>query len=236
MKTNKLRRKPVSIANGRWLAYAAAGAASSLGGTHSAEAEIHYSGVIDATIGKGFGYIHINIPLDHSARLRFFVRGIYQLAFSISGAAVSNSICGYVNRFGSQYVSRLSQGVVISNCAFYPQTGTFLIYPPYSGGPFFARGIGFIGFRFNNGGGMQYGWLRVKMPGPPYSDTRFKLVDYAWGDPGDQIRAGQTSLAGDQVEAIPDQGSLGLLALGGAGLMVWRKRRRSSAASEVGLT
>ena len=64
----------------------------------------------------------------------------------------------------------------------------------------------------------------------------FKLVDYAWGDPGDQIRAGQTNSAGDQVEAIPDQGSLGLLALGGAGLMVWRKGRRSSAGSEVSLT
>jgi len=66
----------------------------------------------------------------------------------------------------------------------------------------------------------------MKMPGPPYFDLRCKLEDYAWGDPGDQIRAGQTSSAGDQVEAIPDQGSLGLLALGGAGLMVWRKLRR----------
>ena len=236
MKTNNLRRKPVSTAKGRWLAYAAAGAATSLGGTHSAEAEIHYSGVIDATIGKHPGYIHINIPLDHSAGLRFFTRGIYQLAFSIKGAAVSNSICGYENRFGSQYVSRLSQGVVISNCAFYPQGGTFLIAAPYSGGPFFAKGIGFVGFGFNNGAGMQYGWMRVKMPGPPYGTAHFKLVDYAWGDPGDQIRAGQTNSAGDQVEAIPDQGSLGLLALGGAGLMVWRKGRRSSAGSEVSLT
>ena len=235
MKTKTLR-KPASILYSRWAAYATASAATSLGGTHSAEAEIHYSGLIDRTIGKGFGYIHINIPLDHSARLRFFTRGIYQLALSINGATVSNSICGYENRFGSQYVSRLSQGAVISNCAFYPQTGTFLIEGPYSGGPFFAKGIGFMGFRFNNGAGMQYGWIRVRMPGPPYNDLRFKLEDYAWGDPGDQIRAGQTSSAGDQVEAIPDQGSLGLLALGGAGLTVWRKRRRSSAGSDVGFT
>src|SRR5437588_5718908 len=128
MKTNKLRRKPVSTAKGRWLAYAAAGAATSLGGTHSAEAEIHYSGVIDATIGKHPGYIHINIPLDHSAGLRFFTRGIYQLAFSIKGAAVSNSICGYENRFGSQYVSRLSQGVVLKLRFLSPRR-----YLPYRG-------------------------------------------------------------------------------------------------------
>ena len=62
-------------------------------------------------------------------------------------------------------------------------------------------------------------------PGPPYANARMILVDYAWGDLGDQVRTGQTSSAGDQVEAIPDQGSLGLLALGGAGLMAWRKRR-----------
>src|SRR6476660_9548472 len=114
MKTNKLRHEPVSIAKARWLAYTAAAAATSIGGTHSVEAEIHYSGVIDRVIGKGFP-IDINIPLDHSARLRFFSRGIYQLALSINSAAVSNSICGYENRFGSQYVSRLSRGVVISN-------------------------------------------------------------------------------------------------------------------------
>ncbi len=187
MKRLRQNKSPL-LSNSRWLAYAAAGAATSLGGAQSAEAEIHYSGTID-------------------------------------GAAVSNAFCGYEGRFGTNYVSRLSQGAVISNCHFLSPPGSFLVLAPYSGGPFFEKGIGFIGVRFNNGAGVQYGWARLRMPGPPYFDMRFSLMDYAWGDPGDQIRAGQTSLAGDMVDAVPDSGSLGLLALGGAGLMAWRKRR-----------
>jgi hypothetical protein len=100
-----------------------------------------------------------------------------------------------------------------------------LFLAPYSGASFFDRGTGYIGFRFNKGAGTQYGWIRVRMPGPPYIDLRFTLVDWAWGDPGDRIKAGQTSSAGDQLEAIPDNGSLGLLALGGAGLIAWRQRQ-----------
>ncbi|PYK39506.1 MAG: hypothetical protein DME60_09710 [Verrucomicrobia bacterium] len=208
------------LSNSRWLAYAAAGAATSLGGAQSAEAEIHYSGVInDHVRDRGF------VPLDHNARLRFNEYNTYQATFTIDGAAVSNAFCGYEGRFGTNYVSRLSQGAVISNCHFLSPPGSFLVLAPYSGGPFFEKGIGFIGVRFNNGAGVQYGWARLRMPGPPYFDMRFSLMDYAWGDPGDQIRAGQTSLAGDMVDAVPDSGSLGLLALGGAGLMAWRKRR-----------
>jgi MYXO-CTERM domain-containing protein len=219
MKRLRENKSPL-VSNSRWLAYAAANAATSLSGAHSAEAEIHYSGVINDHVRS-----HELVPLDHSARLRFNQFNTYQCTFAIDGAAVSNAFCGYEGRFGTNYVSRLSQGVVISNCSFLAPRGSFLVLAPYSGGPFFAKGIGFIGFRFNNGAGMQYGWARLRMPGPRYFEMRFALVDYAWGDPGDQIRAGQTSLAGDQVEAGPDQGSLGLLALGGAGLMAWRRRR-----------
>ena len=48
MKTNKPSRKPASIVNTRWAAYAAAGAATALAGLHAAEAEIHYSGLVNA--------------------------------------------------------------------------------------------------------------------------------------------------------------------------------------------
>jgi len=228
MKKLRQNKSPL-VSNSRWLAYAAAGAATSLGGAQSAEAEIHYSGVINAPLGNEPGDLHISIPLRHSVRLKFNER-TYDLDFTIEGAAVSSSFCGYQGRFGTSYVSRLSQGVVISTCSFLPGNrldfGFMLTQFPYSGGPFYEKGIGFIGFRFNNGAGMQYGWVRVRMPGPIYFQARFLLVDCAWGDPGDQVRTGQTSLAGDQVEAVPDQGSLGLLALGGAGLMAWRRRAK----------
>jgi hypothetical protein len=220
------QKKSLTLSNSRWLAYAAAGAATSLGATRSAEAEIHYSGLINANVGDGAYDLHLAIPLGRNARLDFN-EFTYQLVFGIEGAAVSNSFCGYsTRRFGSVYVSRLHQGAVVSKCDFFPHAATMLVLAPYSGRAFFEKGTGYIGFRFNNGDGMQYGWIRLKMPGPKYFEARFELVDYAWGDPGDRIKAGQTGSA-DQVDVVPDQGSLGLLAVGSAGLLAWRQRRRA---------
>jgi len=85
-------------------------------------------------------------------------------------------------------------------------------------------GYGYIGFRFNNGAGVQYGWARIRMTG--YGRvSAFKLVDYAYADPGESIKAGQTS----SDEHAPDQGSLGWLALGAVGLLAWRKSRSRTA-------
>ncbi len=54
----------------------------------------------------------------------------------------------------------------------------------------------------------------------------FTLVDYAFADSGERINAGQTT------ESVPDAGgSLGLLALGCAGLLVWRGAARQDTAN-----
>jgi hypothetical protein len=82
-----------------------------------------------------------------------------------------------------------------------------------------APGIGFVGFRFNSGAGVQYGWVRVRMS--KLTQNAFTVLDYAYADPGEPISAGQRSSA----ERAPDQGSLGWLALGAAGLIAWRKSR-----------
>ena len=66
-------------------------------------------------------------------------------------------------------------------------------------------------------------------------DHDFWLVDYAYADPGEPIRAGQTSSdeqapdQGSTDEQAPDQGSLGWLALGAVGLLAWRKSRSRTA-------
>ena len=93
-----------------------------------------------------------------------------------------------------------------------------------------------IRFRFNNGAGKQYGWVRIKWGGCSWNG--YIVKDYAWGDPGDQIKTGQTQLHEDETQVPPQavksadaapladsQGSLGLLALGAVGLQAWRKSR-----------
>ena len=58
-----------------------------------------------------------------------------------------------------------------------------------------------IGFRFNSGLGMQYGWVRIKWLG--CSDNQYIVKDYGWGDPGDQIKTGQTQLQEDETQVAP---------------------------------
>ena len=74
------------------------------------------------------------------------------------------------------------------------------------------------------------------MYGPP--EHGFEVVSYAYADPGEPIKAGQTS-SNEQVpdqdstdEQAPDEGSLGGLALGAVGLLVWRKSRSRTARLE----
>src|SRR5262249_28962767 len=87
-------------------------------------------------------------------------------------------------------------------------------------GQFDLGDVGFIAFKFNSGRGDQYGWARVKFV-PQVIDYDFYFLDYAYADPGEPIRAGQKSTN----EMVPDQGSLGALAVGAAGILAWRKRR-----------
>lgn len=55
----------------------------------------------------------------------------------------------------------------------------------------------------------------------------FTVLDYAWVDPGEPIKAGQTS---SSKLVSPDEGSLSLLAAGAGGLVRWRQRPKCVAA------
>ena len=119
-------------------------------------------------------------------------------------------------------VSKLSRGQFISGRPFLAResgliAGSFDVCSQQFG----DGEIGFIGFKFNNGSGDQYGWVRIKMG----NRADFWLIDYAYADPGEPIRAGQMS----SNDIVPEEGSLGGLALGAAGLLAWRKRRSRAA-------
>jgi len=142
--------------------------------------------------------------------------------FRIEGAPLSNMFVGSAPGF-DRYPFRLASNVNLNTASpFNAMAGTSFAFLAFHGGQpndhWLDAGTGFIGFRFNGGGGMQFGWARITMDGAP--GNSFKLVDYAWGDAGTQIATGQ----------IPEPGSLALLAIGAAGLLAWRRQRAKTAA------
>jgi hypothetical protein len=235
-------KKPAVIPNSRWLAYATAGAASAFTCANSAEATIHYS----EPINRPF-----NECVEQTATFRLdrrggFIRlrhvslgcGSYSgFAYFNVGGLVKASIAGFYSGclFEEVSASNLARGQFISNRPFVPAQPESAILGREDNnqcaGQFDENGIGFIGFKFNNGSGDQYGWVRIQTRGDVYHP--FILRDFAYGDVGDRIRAGQMSsnemVPQENDDMVPEEGSLGALALGAAGLLAWRKRRSRAA-------
>ncbi len=245
MTTQKLRRKSsAAINNSRWAAYATAGVATALGAA-TAEAAIHYSGPINKTFnappaGTATSYFKLDQPEDSIGPFHFRTSGGNGLAkFSMFGLASASvaafNILNSTNFSVNRYASKLGSGVNLNGLANF--SVGFAPLEIYSGRPnsqWGTIGTGFVGFRFNNGSGRQYGWARIHMDeGVP--GNSFTLIDFAWADPGEQIATGQIQGAPAPSEPeslgqeVPVSGSLGLLALGGGGLIAWRKRRSARA-------
>ena len=235
MSSNALRRRKVGIANSRWTTYAVAGAATSLAGLATAEAEIHYSGPVNfqfkGTLGHAF-------PLDNGASLFFnhndLGGGSGGAELAISSDALFAGPHSYSNE--AFFVSRLQSHVNVSqqplghSCFMFSSTyGSSTVTYCFGGiiglgpnGYFAERGRGFIGFEFSTGAGRQYGWVRVKTSGE--DENNFIVLDYAWADPGEQIQTGQKK-SQVNTQAVTKTGSLGLLATGATGLTAWRQQR-----------
>ena len=163
----------------------------------------------------------------------------------LKGAAVSSAFRN-VPSFLDSEAAALPRGSVISQGPFGDSRGRLQDYACELR-DFQEPGTYAVGFRFDTGAGTQYGWARIKWGGCPANT--FILRDYAWGDPGDQVRVGETQLSEDDSLLIPRhgkrntraaaelpaksdfpvapvEGSLGLLALGAVGSQAWRKSRR----------
>ncbi len=190
MKSSRRLRKTNSIATGRWAGYAAAAAASTLAAAPSAEAAIHYSGLINhpfhgnhkgtVSLGSGAG----EFVIIHSYGKYGSTSRSGNLHFQLY--AGSPSVNGFVASRPPASVSNLNRGDAMSTRPFVPDGG--VLASNFCGcshgirGQFRNRGVGYVGFKFNNGAGDQYGWVRLRVYGGP--DNRGTLVDFAYGDPG----------------------------------------------------
>jgi hypothetical protein len=231
MKIGSLQTRNLNISPSRWLAYSGAATATALAGVSSADGEIHYSGRLDV-IFPGDQSTSVAFPLDQAGDSIGFIHSLSfqssgQAFFTIHGLQTQGFVGVLSSFFSDPYVARLVRSNrYISNHHFLPYNiGTLAgVINHITRGEWQDGGPGFVGFRFNSGVGTQYGWARVKM-GDEFQNYRFKVIDYAYADPGERIKPGQINSSG---VVIPEEGSLGGLALGAVGVAFWRQRRKCS--------
>ncbi|HEY1769959.1 MAG TPA: hypothetical protein VGG02_06860 [Chthoniobacterales bacterium] len=233
MKQRARRSGRGPISETRWLPYAIAAAATMLAGNQAAEAAIHYSGLLNVRLPRGQNKA-VNFPLNepgNSLRFEHLQTSTFGFQEHFAGfkVALKNGSSGeFRDPRGSidfAPVSRLQHGDAVSDGNFYRGLASKLGFGTMAyddGGYFTGKGIGYIGFRFGSREGVLYGWVRVRMQGPDKANA-FEMIDYAYGDPGDTIFCGQKS---SNENAMPSLGSLGLLAVGAAGLLAWRAQRK----------
>ena len=222
MKRRTRQYRSIAVSSSRWTAYAVAGLAAA----SAAEAAIHYTDPEDVKLRRNNRAI---FPLDDLGDSLFFQHLKHtNFEFSFPGfslLAPGASVRGSRRGGTFSFLSNLKPGSYVSQGTF--RSGGFGELAVYSGGNFDEPGIGIIGFVFDHGSGKQYGWARVEMAGREHKNN-FRVLDYAYADPGEPIQAGQTS-----DEPVTGMGSLGLLAAGAVGLRAWRTSRSGSAIADA---
>jgi hypothetical protein len=124
---------------------------------------------------------------------------------------------------GYLYASRLqsSDGIGPGNNCLPAGNSVYLAfsYPAsaLTGGDWFGGESGFVGFRVPNGGDFNYGWIEVDLNADNVSGV---VIRYG-------IEQELNTIASAGV-GVPETNSLACLALGAAGLLGWRQRRKTA--------
>ncbi len=231
MKTNSTRRRSaLLIDSSRWITYTTAATATALGWAASAEASVV---VID--VNQTISAIPDGSHSMASAQFALPAGQSFSLSNLRSGPGPGAGGLGMIG--GAQFIGNSNLGGAYNNVLFaYPSK--LAMGANLAGGPFAAKafgtlafganypnahwvqaGEGYICFKFTDAAGTEYGWMDLSTNGSVAGEA-LTLKSYAYTTAGEQITAGQT--------AVPEPGSLALLAAGGAGLLAWRQRRRVS--------
>ncbi len=242
--SSKNRRNPVLIDVKRLASYAIAGTTAACS-AELAEADVFYSTVNKAlgstVVDKLDGFNLVFAPTGGGANWNFSL-GHVLIDNTPNGYAFAGNV-GLPGLAGQPFAQFAGRQVTVGNSrinyvAKFSQLATGPVNPAgrafigggtgyglmaskfgYANSEFKTAGVGFLGVKFNTD---QYGWIRVNMNGP--NNNTFTIVDYAYADRGETINFGQTT-------AVPEPSSLSLLALGSVGILAWRRRRASAAAS-----
>ncbi len=249
----KSNKKSSAINVGRWISYAAAGAAATVAVSNEAEATIFYSGTLNNVLNHGGtsnlsmgNIVYFYYAQPHTSSQ--FFGSISQrnrpgsLAFDDvrPGPNIHNfRVVGFKSAAhpyngNSHFASKLGAGVNIGAQVFLPHTQGSITFgsqlPLLAGGAdpapmqFLPGTTGFLAFEFKLGATQEYGWVRLT--NIPNSNGRggntpnvndINVVDLAYSD-DPNFKTGQT--------AVPEPATVGLLALGSAGVAAMRLRRK----------
>jgi hypothetical protein len=117
--------------------------------------------------------------------------------------------------------ARLGNGVTVSSLSPFTPFSAFQpsnLAGGFGGGAWNGGQTGFIGVRFNLGGGPLYGWIQLQTPAPGLSGSTGQILGYAYENSGGAITT--------PASAVPEPNTLLLLASGALGVLALKRRKR----------
>lgn len=197
----------------RRAAYSVAAGAAACAAASSTQAAVVYSGLQNISIGSGFAtQIDLNGDSQNDVKFKNYVfgGGPYQ------GGTVNFAPGRFVGfTSGNQYITALTAGAAINSTTANPSFFGSMAYGAVNPNAQFNNVTDkYVGLSFPAGPNTYYGWVRVDVTN---STNHFVIKDWAY-----------ESVAGTGISAgaVPEPGTLGLLAAGALGVTALRRNRR----------